>query len=73
MTPGDDLFSFILLWLKECQDTISPFKNPIAGKALDNLLRRCKSFSIEPLVPLGENTEFDYQFDYEYWLMFYNA
>jgi hypothetical protein len=72
MTPGDGLFPLVSLWLKECEETISPYKNPKAGKALDNLLKRCKSFQIEPLIPLGENTMFDYQYDYEYWLLFYN-
>jgi hypothetical protein len=73
MIPGGDLFSLVLLWLKECEDTISPFKYPKAVKSLDNLLRRCKSFKVEPLIPLGENTKFDYHFDYEYWLMVYDA
>ena len=73
MTPGDKLFPSVLHWLKECQETISPFKNPKAVKTLDNLLKRCKSFSIEPLIPLGENTDFDYQYDYEFWRMFYDS
>ena len=87
MRQGDVSFASLSKWLKQLEETVSPYKryvllkflrnqSPKAIKLIENLGKRAKAMQIEPLVSISEEqckNLFENWDDFKYWLMFYNV